>query len=479
MIEVISGFDFQSYASFYRRVRSDIFEWCKVLNFEPTWQQADIFKAYNAGVEQMSIASGQGGGKTAAEVILGTHRGFSIPMSRGRVVATSMNQLLDTWMPEVRLQLGKAPAEIQQIFEIRTKDIRLFGQIDWNIVMVTAAKPENLQGRHNDHLYFIIDEASGVARPMYEVIEGTMTQVNGSKLFYLFGNPNARDTYFFDTHNKFRHRWWCYTLNCEESPIANKALHEALAEQYGRDSDVYRVRVLGLFPKTDPNTLFNSEDLEACAKTDKFQMMKLARGERQFGIDFARMGSDESVIMRRAGNAIVEWAHFDHTEPAQVIAEAFRMQKEAGWSDKNCLYVPDADGIGGGCMSYFYEPGKTVFEFHNGSSPNDPIFADKATEAYFYLSMLVKNLYCHIPDDPLLFEQLTSRQYTINAKGKLKLEPKEHYRKRRHGSLSPDRADALAMAFYTTPVKLAKIATAETSKYAKEKSRVYNSVFTK
>ncbi len=454
------GFDFKAYGDFYRRIRNDIFEWCKVIRFEPTYpHQVDMFKAYNAGQTRMSVTSGQGGGKTAAEVVMGTHRALAWPMSRGRVVATSMTQLQDTWMPEVRLQLGKAPPEIQSLFEVRSKDIRLFGQQDWNIAMVTAAKPENLQGRHNQHLWFIVDEASGVERPMYEVIEGTMTQHDGTSFFALFGNPNARDTYFFDTQTKFRHLWWCYRINCEESPIASKEKHRLLAEQYGRNSDIYRVRVLGEFPRSDPNTIFSIDDLVSCAQTDRHEMMKLARGVRQIGIDFARMGSDESVIMRRGGNAVLEWERFDHTEPGIVVARAFDMQRRAGWTDSSCMYVPDADGLGGGAMNYFFEAQKTCLEFHNAGVPAQTLFADKITEAYFTLGALVREIKCHLPNDNMLFEQLSTRQYQINPKGKIKLEPKEQFRKRKDGIISPDRADACAMAFYTTPDRLAQIAT--------------------
>lgn len=450
------GFDFSTYESVYRQIRGDIFTWCKLLKFDPTDpHQIDIFQAYNAGIDRMSVTSGQGAGKTSAEVILGSHRAFAFPMSRGRVVATSMTQLLDTWMPELRLRIGAAPYEIQKMFEIRSRDVRLFGQQDWNIAMVTAARPENLQGRHNPNLWFIVDEASGVTRPMYEVIEGTLTQVHGTSFFGLFGNPNYRNCYFFDTHNKFRHLWWTYTINAEDSPIANPEVHRKLAEQYGKDSDIYRVRVLGLFPRSDPNTLFSIEDLLACTKTDMYEMMKINRGVRQYGIDFARMGSDESTIFRRSGNAIVEWKFFTKTEPLDVLAEAFAMQHRAAWPNESVLYVPDADGLGGGLMKHFYQDSRNCLEFHNGGTASQSQFADKITEAYFHLGALVRSGMCHLPNDDRLFEQLVERQYTITPKGKLKLEPKEQFRSRmlrngsEYGRSSPDRADACAMAFYT------------------------------
>ena len=51
-----------------------------------------------------------------------------------------------------------------------------------------------------------------------------------------------------------------------------------------------------------------------------------------------------------------------------------------------------------------------------------------------------------IPNDDLLFTQLTNRKYTVNKDGKLELERKESMKKR--GLQSPDVADALALALY-------------------------------
>jgi len=286
---------------------------------------------------------------------------------------------------------------------------------------------------------------------------------------------NSRSCRFYDFFNKDRELWHTFTFNAEHSPLVSKEKIAKMEKAYGRNSTPFRVRILGEFPDMDPNCVISSEYLEKCASTDlmgcAFDPQAVwpdGRHIKQFGIDLARYGSDESVIYRRSGNAIVEERVFVKTEPSVVIKHAFRMQLEAGWKDEDCWYVFDAGGIGQGVAHMFYDAGKNVVEFHNAGSSNSEDFADKITEAWFTLARLVAEERVYIPIDNRLVAQLTSRQYVtkdIRGQMRLKIEGKEEYNKRmikegRSESPSPDRADAMVMAFYNDVIVAAK-ATAE------------------
>jgi len=433
------------------------------LNPDPHWtgkgkkltvHQFDILKAYWEGLYSssddpnrfMSVKSGQGGGKTFIENIIAGHWLVHAKGARMRVFATSMDQLKDVWMAEFRQLLERSPVKdlLQEMYQVRAKDILFCGDPDWCIRMMTAKSPETTQGRHHDHLGIIVDEISGVERGILETILGTVT--NDDKFVGLFGNPNSRDTFQFDTFNSLREDWWCYTINCEESPIADQNNIKRLERQYGRESDVYRVRVMGEFPSIDPQSLMSSDDIEACMRQDGRKLELVSRGGRQIGIDFARAGSDESVIVQRSGGAVLNMKRYSHWEPLAVAGEAFDLARRHGWRDGDVLYVPDADGLGGGAMGVFQ--GHKHHEFHASGSAMDSIYEDSITEAYFHMRHLVMQRECLLPHDVRLIKELSTRRYSILPKGTIKLEPKEHWKKRMEDRQSTDRADATVQAFY-------------------------------
>lgn len=275
---------------------------------------------------------------------------------------------------------------------------------------------------------------------------------------------NTRSCPFFDCFNSQRHLWETFTFNAEDTArdypwIVSPERNKLLEEEFGRDSDVYRVRVLGEFPSADPNCVISSEDLEKVCTGRQADMLRHARASRvrRFGIDLARFGGDESVIVRRSGNAVVDWRFFAHAEPVSVVQQAFRMQAEAVWSDEQCVFVPDASGMGQGVLGLFHQAGKRVFEFHNNGAPHRIEYANKITEAWFELAKRVKASDVYLPKDNRLIQQLSSRQYYTNKKGRLILETKDEYMKR--GFDSPDRADATVLAFWDHVEATTRIAT--------------------
>jgi hypothetical protein len=160
----------------------------------------------------------------------------------------------------------------------------------------------------------------------------------------------------------------------------------------------------------------------------------------------ARYGDAESVIYKRSGLAVLENKVYVKTDPNDVIDKAFEMQRKNDWKNRECTYIVDAGGMGQGVMRNFHNTGRQVLEFHTGGTPRDNQYANKMTEAFFHVAKLSREGHMFLPNDYRLIQQLSSRLYFINKKGKIILETKEEYVKR--GYESPDRADAFVMCFY-------------------------------
>lgn len=438
------------------------------MNFEPTWQQSQLLGCVQRGDLQIAVRSGQGPGKTTASVIVGLWRSFRAENAMTILTAPTMRQCNEVWLAEARRLHATADPIIRKFIEITRTKVIIAKRPDWGVKTVTATKEENAQGYHQRDMTIICEEASGVPRKLIEQYKGTAS--NPNCLFLQIGNPNTRDCAFFDCFNKDRARWTRIHWNAEETPRSewfDPSRNRKLEIEFGRDSDVYRVRVLGEFPHSDPNCVMSSEDLEAI--TDKRLLIAAARRLRpngkhakQFGLDFARFGGDENTLYRRSGNAIVEKRIFAHTEPDRIVDQAFKMQLEAGWRNEDTWYVPDAGGMGQGIMHKFYNAHKNVVEFHNGGTAiNSRMYANRITEAWFQYAEKVKKKACYMPYDAITIQQLCSRQYYLNKKGLIILESKEEYEKR--GNESPDRADGTVLCQYDDVEAVGNIATAGNS----------------
>lgn len=438
-----------AFVDFYRAVKDDIFAWCRALRFEPTEQQRLILhdveqSALYGKPTHIAIKSGHGIGKTAVQGVIGSWLLLRCADSKGVLTAPTLRQC-KTWIGELRSLLKKAPKDVARFFEVQATKVICLGQEGWDIQAVTGTRDVNLQGFHNPNLFIIGDEASGIARDVMVAMIATMT--NENKTMLLCGNPNTRDSYFFDAFNRLRRHWSTHTMNAEDSPLVDKRNHRLIEETYGRDSDVYRVRVLGEFPLQDPRCVMSTDDLEKCVDVPLYEALRAGTG-KQIGIDFARFGDDASTIYLRSGLAVVKHRIFHKTEPLDVVGCAWRMQREAMWDDDECLYVADAGGLGGGLMGNFYRARKRLFEFNFGGRPaRSSEFADMATEAFFDMAALVKAHRVKIPNDSDLIAELGNRQYYYNLKGLIQLESKDGYKERVQTG-SPDRADGCVMAFY-------------------------------
>jgi len=462
----------REFESLYRRTREDIFAFCKALNFSPTWQQRELLEAVQEAQRGeasnwIACKSGQGPGKTTVSAIIGLFRCWQAVDALTIVTAPTMRQCRDVWLVEARRRLAAADPAIARFFNCTKTKVEIGGRPDWGVKLVTATREENAQGYHEANMTVICEEASGIPRDLLIQFKGTLSNPNA--LLLQIGNPTTRDCDFFGCFNMQRDRWQTFTFNAEDTArdypwIVSPQRNQDLADEFGTDSDIYRIRVLGEFPHIDPNCVISAEQLERC--TDRRAMLTCAQrarpgGElsaRQFGMDLARFGGDESVIFRRSGQAVMDWKRFAHAEPNHVVSEAFRMQVDAGWGNEDTWYVCDAGGMGQGVMANFYDAHKNIFEFHNGGKATEVDYANKITQAWFHFARQARSGQIYIPRDNHTIQQLCTRQYFTDLKGKLVLEKKDDYMKRGHDS--PDRADAIVLCFWDEVEALANLARA-------------------
>jgi len=447
-----------------RLAQADIHYYAReMLKIAPTWQQSELldlvqFETYaplELTKKGVAVKSGQGPGKTTAAAIAASWRLIQRPNCFVLVTSPTRRQVEDIFISELQRLIARAPFEFQRMFDIQKSRVRVGGFPTWQMVTATAVRPENIQGYHEQDMTVVVDEASGIERRIWATIKGTLTQPGN--LLIAIGNPNERDSEFFDMFNKDAPLYHLLTWNAEKSPNVDQKHVVRMAEEYGKESDTYRVRVLGEFPNESPNAVIRYEDLLFACRQQTFTSCyrNLPPGEkkprRQIGIDLARFGSDESVVVFRYNSSMVKMLHFTKCEPADVIRTAFANQHELGWSNESVVYCVDAGGMGQGCMHLFRDAGRRWYEFNSGGTAhNSHVYHDQITEAYFHLRDMTRRKSMYLVENAQMFSQLTSRQYRYDNDDKFRLESKDEYMKRvgTEEYTSPDRADAVALAFY-------------------------------
>ena len=401
--------------------------------------------------KRVAIRSGHGVGKTALEAWAAWWFLSTRPFPKVPCTAPTQQQLFDVLWPEMAKWLDRSPV-LKQFFEWqRTRLVFKKAPERWFATARTSNKPENLAGFHEDHIMFLVDEASGVADEIYETIEGALT--TDDALLLMCGNPTKTTGVFHDAFFRDREFYYAMRVSCLDSPRVKKEYAERFARKYHVDSDIYRVRVLGEFPKGEPDTFITLDLIEAAVMCD---LKPEPDDILQLGCDVARFGDDETVIASRIGVKLLDLSCYSKKTIPETAGLCLRTALLAldKYHKSSCKIAVDDDGVGGGVTDILRDMVKQneypieIVACHNGGIPSmagKPHYENWGTESWAHVRDMLVDGTIQLIDDEDLIGQLSTRKYSITPRGKVALESKRDMKKR--GLRSPDRADAVVLAF--------------------------------
>ena len=427
----------------------------EVIHAEPDEEQQGILRAIAKPGARVSVSSGNGCGKTTtlAWVILWflcMYGDCKIPCT-----APSSNQLFDNLWAEI----GKWRSRMNGWFAASLRQLsdrlEVIGAERTRFAVARTAKkeqPEALQGFHAANLLFALDEASGIPEEIFQVAEGSMS-TPGARMI-MISNPTRNDGYFYDSHHKDRARWQTFTLNAEKSLRVSPAECERKALKYGRDSNYYRVRVLGQFPLASDDTMIPLEWVTSAIGRDI--IVTQGAHKRIAGLDVARFGDDACALVIRQGpkvSHIDQWRQIDLMATVGRVVKAYRVDHLF-----DCVAV-DMIGMGSGVLDRLKEQGIPVMGVNVAESPsmNPDMYMRLRDQLWWECRSWFQSRGCRIDSglcvanahgDNLgdqLTAELTTIRYKIESSGKIKAEGKDEMKRR--GLDSPNIADALCLTF--------------------------------
>lgn len=332
------------------------------------------------------------------------------------------------------------------------------------IFAVTTDDPNKLQGLSGRNQLVIVDEACGFAEPLWDPLLGNLS--GGGKLLAI-SNPTVTSGRFYEMFTSRRSdRWKLLTISALESPNVRKgkliipglATRESVAEKredYGEDSPLYQIRVLGQFPSQSDNAVVPLALLEAgqarWAETPDEPSATL-----NLGVDVARFGTDDSCIKPVAGKLALPdiTVHgFDTIQVAGAVKELL-LDPEMRRPNGPARVKVDTIGYGAGVFD-------TLRSWNDDGLLGENVeiisvnVAERADDEDQYTNLRTQLWFGArqwlaeggaLDDDDRLAGDLVAPLYDFDARGRYRVEKKDQIKKRI--GRSPDKGDAFCLAVY-------------------------------
>lgn len=422
--------------------------------------------------------------------------GIMIANTKVALTAPTARQIYNIMKPEfvrhfkaAKRLMGGLPGRIVSA-DIRTDDD------EWFLTGFKADdhSTEAWTGFHAVNTMFAITEATGISQQTYEAIEGNL---QGNSRILLVFNPNINIGYAAESQKG--ERWAKFRLNSMDAPNikARKMIIPGQVDivwledkienwcipiredevditeddfeyqgQWYRPEDIFRIKVLGKFPKVSEDSLIPLQWIEAAQKrwveyhTNNAAGMYIAK--LRLGVDVAGMGRDSSVFCYRYDYVVSSFFATNSGGKADHMKLAGRTANELN-ANYGSIALIDTIGEGAGVFSALKDdyPGQAFSTKYSESArdENDRDLTD-ITEQYKFENKRAYLFWCvrdwlnpkfdskaMLPPGDIFSKEATEIKYYFKYNGKIMIEPKEEIKARL--KKSTDYFDSLANTFDT------------------------------
>ena len=457
-----------------------------------------------------SVASGTARGKDFVAAVAAicflyltprwNRKGELVENTKVALTAPTDRQVRNIMLPEISRLFNRAKARGATLpGRLTAYDIQTESK-EWFLTGFKADEHnhEAWSGFHAVNTMFVVTEASGISENIFEAIEGNLQ--GNSRILIVF-NPNTPVGYAArsqkgDRWAKFRlnsltapnvvehsnrfagqvdYAWvqdklqqWCTPISEDEVTEEFDDFH--FEGRWYRPEDLFRIKVLGKFPKVAEDVLIPMQWLEAA-----HERWKEANGiepsddwQECLGVDVAGMGRDATVYCRRKNIWVAPFRCQNSGGTADHMRVAGEIRAARQRSPRLFVSI-DTIGEGAGVYSRCVEvepnsPYIISCKYSEAAKMNEREMTDTTGERRFanmraYLFWAVRdwldprnNTGAMLPPDSLFDEEATEIRWSVRSDGRILIEPKDEIKKRI--GRSTDRFDALANTFY--PVRVRK-----------------------
>lgn len=338
---------------------------------------------------------------------------------------------------------------------------RVLGSQEWKIgdeLVAYGRKPADhdedaFQGIHARYVLVILDEACGIPKQLWDAADSLVT--NDDSRVLAIGNPTDPQSHFRQVCDS--RAWHTIGISAFDAPaftgeaiphelrplLVSRTWVEERKVEWGENSPLYASKVLGEFPEDGDDAV-----VPWSWATDCRALPTPADQEQSpvhLGVDVGA-GGDQTVIRERRGALAGRTWRSTSADP-QEVADA--ICRAVDTTEAQVVKV-DSIGIGWGIVGLVREkrPDVHVQPINVAEAPAERKRFAKLRDELWWMGRELSEqqtwVLQDVDDDTLT--QLCAPKYSIDAQGRIKVEPKDSTRARI--GRSPDDADALLLAFY-------------------------------
>lgn len=395
---------------------------------------------------RMSISSCHGSGKSTMGAWIAWWIISTRPHSIGTVTAGTYQQLEERTWADI-MYWGRM-CQTAHWFDIQAngifaKDLKLAEK--WKMTPKTSieARSQAFAGQHaaTSTSWFLLDEASEVPDGVWTTAYGGLT--DGEPMFFAWGQMTRNAGEFYNVcFGDASTRWDSRVFDGRESAFTNKTLIKEWREEYGEDSDWYRVRVLGLPPRASELQFIGQDLIDGARQRDHVVMQD---EPLVWGYDAANGGLAHHCFWARRGldaKTIAPIFLPGDTPRDVVVAKAVDLLNGVSTGIRATAMFGD-QAFGSVILQRLRELGYTnVFEVNFGGPSPDPHCLNMRSMMWSRMREWLR--LGAIPDVPKIYQPFMDPGFH-HRNGKLVLESKADMARRR--IKSPDGPDALCLSF--------------------------------
>ena len=393
-----------------------------------------------------------------------------------------------TWLQVKKLlwaEIGQMHGRLPASFGFELLDTQLRASLDWWAMGLSTDQGVRFQGHHAPKILVVFDEAVGVKGEIWEALEGI--RAGGEVNVLALGNPTDASGPFYEAFTRDR-AWKTIRISAFDTPnlvdlgcgrngerisrlmdldedslavnprpyLVRRRWVREMFVKWGPTSPLWQSRVLGMFPEESADSLIGLRYIEQARQEPDIDD---GMSPVHIGIDVAGPGEDETVVCVRSGRNLLELRSFSDADPrARVLSMV------TPWFPRLVRCAVDSAGIG----YYFYLAVRDAFAAHVGAGGGTQVRGaatggvvagvnvGEASSQPDQFHLLKAQLYwalrdrfregdiAGLPDDETV-TQLASLRYHQDTRNRVVIESKDQLRSR--GVASPDRAEALMLAF--------------------------------
>ena len=397
--------------------------------------------------------------------------------------APTRQQVEDVLWKEVRVQRQGRPG-------LQPKAARMETEPDHFAVGYTARSDAAFQGRHEDRVFILFDEAVDIGAPFWDASEGMMTSAGCRWVVFLNPTDTASRAYEEEMSGDWNvvpisvldhpniHAqlaglsppfpkavslaWledklarWCSPVSAADKKASDIEFPPGSGTWY-RPGPLFEGRVLGRWPTQGSTSVWTEAMWLAAQVRQVVPDLPL-----EIGCDVARFGDDYTSLVARRGPCVLHHETANGWGTDQTAGRLKQLCGELVQPGENPLRVAvkvDDDGVGGGVYD---QRGRHNFQrVSSASAALEPeSYPNKRSELWFTVAERADrgelDLSRLLPASiKLLRGQCMTPKWKVDSQGRRVVEPKDDTKRR--VKRSPDDADALNLAFAAVNVAPSK-----------------------